>query len=137
MSRPLFHLAFPVDDLDKARTFYSELGCKMGRRDTRWQDFDFHGHQITAHLVETMPEVGCNQVDGKAVPSSHFGLILDWEAWHELADHLKALGTRFLIAPYIRFQGLPGEQATMFLTDPAGNGLEFKSFKNPEGLWQT
>ncbi|MDJ0836502.1 MAG: VOC family protein [Acidobacteriota bacterium] len=132
MKMPPFHLAFPVTDLDASRSFYTEnLGCKMGRSDDRWIDFDFFGHQITCHLVEAMPVVTTNHVDGKNVPSSHFGAILDWDAWHELSDRLRNADTDFLIEPYIRFRGEPGEQATLFLTDPSGNGLEFKSFKNP------
>lgn len=126
-----FHLAFPVTDLEATRSFFVNLlGCGLGRESERWIDFDFFGHQITCHLVETMPEVATNPVDGKAVPSSHFGMILEWDAWHALADRLKGEGIAFLIEPYIRFKGEPGEQATLFLTDPSGNGLEFKSFKD-------
>lgn len=136
MSMPPFHLAFPVTDLPASRRFYSELlEAGIGRESARWIDFDFYGHQITCHLVDAMPPVPTNPVDGKNVPSSHFGCILQWDAWHALADRLKAAGTAFLIEPYIRFKGEAGEQATLFITDPSGNGLEFKSFKNPETIF--
>ena len=135
---PPFHLAFPISDLQATREFYTKiLGCKLGRESDRWIDFDFWGHQVTAHLVEQMPDVATNPVDGKQVPSSHFGCVLDWEAWHELADRLKVAKLNFLIGPYIRFEGEPGEQATMFIEDPSGNGLEFKSFKRPQALFST
>jgi extradiol dioxygenase family protein len=135
MTMPPFHLAFPVDDLEAARVFYVEtLGCKVGREDARWIDFDFFGHQITAHLAPGEGG-GTNPVDGKAVPVRHFGAILDWDDWHALAERLKAVGTAFVIEPYIRFTGEPGEQATMFLTDPAGNALEFKSFKDKSRIF--
>ena len=128
-----FHLAFPVDDLDKARDFYiGLLGCGTGRDSDRWQDFDFYGHQIVAHLApDEVTPVERGNVDGKAVPVRHFGLVLDWEDWHELADRLTAAKVTFEIEPYIRFKGEVGEQATMFLFDPSGNALEFKSFKDP------
>ena len=133
MSLPLFHLAFPVDDLAAARTFYGGLlGCKEGRSDERWVDFDFFGHQLVAH-IGTPPSAAqdSNPVDGHDVPVPHFGVILDWESWHALADRVVNAGVAFIIEPGIRFQGLPGEQATMFFCDPAGNALEFKSFKDP------
>ena len=136
MAAPRFHLAFPVDDLEKTYSFYVKvLGCGVGRTSERWIDFDFFGHQMTAHLVEAMPVAATNPVDGKQVPASHFGAILDWPDWHALADRLRAAETDFLIEPYLRFRGQPGEQATLFLTDPSGNGLEFKSFKEPERVF--
>lgn len=129
---PPFHLAFPVDDLARAREFYGGvLGCAEGRSSELWIDFDFYGHQVVAHLAPG--EVGtasANQVDGHDVPVRHFGVILDWDQWHRLADRLKAGGIRFIIEPGIRFKGQVGEQATMFFLDPAGNALEFKSFKD-------
>ncbi len=129
---PPFLLAFPVTDLPTSREFYHQvLGCSIGRESERWIDFDFFGHQITCHLVAEMPFVATNGVDDKQVPSSHFGAILDWDDWHQLADKLRARDTQFLIEPYLRFKGERGEQATLFLTDPSGNGLEFKSFKDP------
>lgn len=131
MGMPPFHLAFPVLDLEATRHFYTQvLGCNLGREAETWIDFDFFGHQISAHLVARMADVPTNMIDGKAVPSSHFGAVLDWDDWQKLADRLKDAGTKFLIEPYIRFKGLVGEQATMFITDPSGNGLEFKAFKN-------
>ena len=137
--RPPFHLAFPVTDLEATRGFFVErLGCRVGRESDRWIDFDFYGHQITAHLDETAGEAAStNRVDGKDVPVRHFGAILDWEAWHTLADRLRGAGTSFLIEPHLRFEGEPGEQATMFLTDPSGNGLEFKAFRDPASLFAT
>ncbi len=131
MSNPPFHLAFPVSDLEAARRFYVDLlGCKLGRESERWIDFDFFGHQITAHLVAAESTVDTNPVDGKNVPVRHFGLILDWDHWHALADRLRAAGVTFLIEPYVRFKGEVGEQATLFILDPSGNGLEFKSFQD-------
>ncbi len=134
--RPPFHLAFPVTDLESTRAFFTELlGCTIGREDTRWIDLDFFGHQITAHLSEHMPEIATNAVDGHEVPASHFGAVLPWERWHELADALRAAGARFLIEPYLRFEGQVGEQATMFLHDPSGNAIELKSFRDPDQLF--
>lgn len=127
--RPRFHLAFPVHDLEAARGFYCDvLGCTLGRESSRWIDFDFRGHQITAHLVAADPRTVVNPVDGQQVPVPHFGLILERREWDELAARLKDLGARFLIAPHLRFRGRPGEQATMFVLDPSGNAIEFKSF---------
>lgn len=127
---PLFHLAFPVHDLDAARAFYGGvLGCREGRSDAAWIDFDFHGHQIVAHLQPgAAGDRAASHVDGHGVPVPHFGLILPMEEWRSLADRLRAAGTEFVIEPYIRFAGLPGEQATMFVRDPSGNALEFKAF---------
>lgn len=137
MSMPRFHLAFPVHDLEAARRFYTGvLGCGVGRESERWLDFDFQGHQITAHLVSDQPDRALhNPVDGRQVPARHFGLVLDWDEWHALADRLREAETDFLIEPGIRFEGKPGEQATLFITDPSGNALEFKSFKDPKQLF--
>lgn len=127
---PRFHLAFPVDDLDAARAFYGGiLGCGEGRSAATWVDFNFHGHQLVAHLAAPSA-ITRNPVDGDAVPVPHFGLVLGWDAWEALRDRLTAAGRRFEIEPHIRFEGQPGEQATMFLFDPAGNALEFKAFKD-------
>lgn len=129
MSRPRFHLAFPVRDLAEARAFYGGLlGCPEGRSAADWVDFDFFGHQIVAHLApgETGPMT--NLVDGEAVPVRHFGAILDLADWRALADRLTNAGASFLIEPQTRFKGQPGEQATMFVSDPSGNALEFKAF---------
>jgi extradiol dioxygenase family protein len=125
-----FHLAFPVRDIAEARAFYGELlGCPEGRSAPEWVDFDFHGHQIVAHL--SPDEVGhraTSPVDGHDVPVRHFGAILTLPQWEVLAERLKAAGTKFVIEPNIRFKGQPGEQATMFFLDPSGNALEFKAF---------
>ena len=126
---PPVHLAFPVHDLAAARSFYGQLlGCAEGRSSESWIDFDFFGHQIVAHLApEDCAQTGLSGVDGKAVPVRHFGLVLDMTSWKALAERLTP-HVDFIIEPYIRFQGEPGEQATMFLRDPAGNALEFKAF---------
>ena len=130
MTLPRFHLAFPVRDLTEARDFYGKLlGCPEGRSSADWIDFDFYGHQIVAHLAPD--EVGhktTSAVDGEQVPVRHFGAILTLEQWGEMAAKLKDAGTRFIIEPQIRFQGEPGEQATLFFLDPSGNALEFKAF---------
>ncbi|MFT6398729.1 MAG: extradiol dioxygenase family protein [Bradymonadia bacterium] len=130
MNLPPFHLAFPIHDIEETRVFYRDLlGASVGREADRWIDFDFFGHQISAHIVdEPETRVPCNDVDGKAVPVRHFGLILDMPTWTALRDRLSDAGVEFLIEPHIRFPGESGEQATMFLSDPAGNGLEFKAF---------
>src|SRR5882672_7513142 len=123
MDIPRFHLAFPVRDLAEARAFYGNLlGCPEGRSSDEWVDFDFHGHQIVAHLSPS--EAGHkshNEVDGEQVPVRHFGLILGMAEWRALAARLKSLDVKFLIAPDIRFEGKPGEQATFFIADPSGN----------------
>ncbi|HXE58659.1 MAG TPA: VOC family protein [Gemmatimonadales bacterium] len=129
---PPFHLAFPVRDLAEARAFYGGLlGCREGRSSEQWVDFDFYGHQIVAHLApgELGPSAA-NPVDGHQVPVRHFGVILEWSAWERLAERLRAAGVAFLIEPGLRFRGEAGEQATMFLLDPSGNALEFKSFRD-------
>jgi extradiol dioxygenase family protein len=134
-----FHLAFPVTDLAAARRFYTDvLGCGVGRTDERWIDFDFFGHQITAHLVSaTATSMASSPVDGDDVPVRHFGLILARADWDALAARLQRFGAEFLIEPRIRFRGEPGEQATMFVRDPSGNALEFKSFPNDSGIFAT
>ena len=127
---PPFHLAFPVTSLDHARAFYGQLlGCAEGRSSESWVDFDFHGHQIVAHLAPAEThEVAAHDVDGDAVPVRHFGLVLSMAAWRALAERLRAAGARFVVEPHVRFKGQPGEQATLFLRDPCGNALEFKAF---------
>ena len=126
----LFHLAFPVHDIAVARAFYGGLlGCPEGRSSESWVDFDFHGHQVVAHLSPAECRLAATgEVDGDAVPVRHFGAILAMEVWQALADRLRAAGTSFIIEPHVRFQGEVGEQATMFFLDPSGNALEFKSF---------
>ena len=131
-----FHLAFPVHDLDVARSFYGGLlGCPEGRSSPEWIDFDLFGHQIVAHLApqecslaSTSTSTSTSAVDGDAVPVKHFGVVLPMAEWQELADKLTAVNTRFIIDPHVRFKGLAGEQATFFFLDPSGNALEFKSF---------
>jgi extradiol dioxygenase family protein len=127
---PRFHLAFPVTDLDAARRFYGDfLGCAEGRASDEWVDFDFYGHQIVAHKVAARGMADATSlVDGQQVPVRHFGVILALPAWEALAARLAAAGTKFIVPPYVRFRGLPGEQATMFFLDPFGNALEFKAF---------
>ena len=139
MGLPPFHLAFPVDDLDAARAFYTGvLGCGEGRSSAQWIDFDFHGHQIVAHLVERGGgDAGSNPVDGHGVPVPHFGLVLPLDQWYALADRLTEAGTHFAISPTIRFKGQPGEQATMFFRDPAGNAIEIKAFADIGQLFAT
>jgi extradiol dioxygenase family protein len=133
---PPFHLAIPVHDLAAAREFYGGLfGCAEGRSSDEWVDFDFFGHQVVAHLDPTRKHVHHNEVDGKEVPVPHFGVVMEWGAWHSLAERLRGRGTRFEIEPGIRFAGQVGEQATMFLYDPSGNALEFKAFKDPARLF--
>ncbi len=135
--RPPFHLAFPVHDLDAARAFWgSLLGCPEGRSSDHWIDFDFHGHQIVAHLApEAAPRRHHNDVDGDAVPVPHFGAVLDMDGWEKLAERLQAANTEFVIAPTVRFRGQPGEQATMFFLDPSGNAVEIKAMRDPANLF--
>ncbi len=125
-----FHVAFPVHDLAAARRFYGELlGCPEGRSADDWIDFNLYGHQIVAHLAPG--ETGAaqrNAVDGHGVPVRHFGVVLPMEAWEAMAARMNAAGVDFVIEPYVRFKGEPGEQATMFFVDPSGNALEFKAF---------
>lgn len=131
-----FHLAFPVKDLQQTKQFFVELlQCRIGRESDHWVDFDFFGHQITAHLDETLKTVSVNEVDGDQVPVRHFGMVLSWDQWHSLRNALEISGVDFLLAPKIRFQGEPGEQATFFIRDPSGNALEFKAFKSEESLF--
>ena len=141
MAAPLcpFHLAFPVTDLARARQFYGELlGCAEGRSSAQWIDFNLYGHQIVAHLKprsEPSQPLHFNPVDGHEVPVPHFGVVLDWATWQELRDRMLNAGMKFVIEPYVRFQGRVGEQATMFFLDPFGNALEFKAFRNPAQLF--
>lgn len=133
-----FHIAVPVDNLQVAKDFYlTRFGCEIGRSSDHWIDLNFYGHQFVLHEVENEDGAikGHNPVDGKSVPVPHYGVVLDWNDWQKLADHLTAIGTEFVIEPYIRFKGEIGEQATMFLLDPSGNALEFKSFKDISQLF--
>tara|TARA_B100000287_G_scaffold220353_1_gene207826 strand:+ start:354 stop:770 length:417 start_codon:yes stop_codon:yes gene_type:complete len=128
-----FHLAFPINDIEETKSFYKKhFNCEIGREDKKWVDFDFYGHQLSAHLrPEELQNTKKNSVDGKDVPVRHFGVILEWDTWHQLSSNLKENNIDFIIDPYIRFKGEVGEQATMFFLDPSGNALEFKSFKDP------
>ena len=133
-----FHLAFPVDNLDTTRKFYTNvLGCKEGRSSDRWIDFDMYGQQVVAHLIDKVENVQTNPVDGDDVPASHFGVILELDDWEALANRLKKIDMNFIIEPHIRFKGEAGEQATMFFLDPCGNALEFKAFKNDDMIFAT
>ncbi len=132
-----FHLAFPVNDIAAARQFYGELlGCPEGRSADDWVDFNFYGHQIVAHLAPSeIAEAQRNAVDGHGVPVRHFGIVLPMPAWEAMAGRLAAAGTKFVIEPYVRFKGEPGEQATMFFLDPSGNALEIKAFADISKLF--
>ncbi len=135
-----FHIAFAVDDLAAARSFYGgTLGCPEGRSSAQWIDFNLFGHQIVAHLKPkaAIDDTHHSPVDGHEVPVPHFGVVLAMPDCQALADRLRAAGTAFIIEPYIRFQGLPGEQATMFFLDPAGNAIEFKAFADLDQIFAT
>ncbi len=134
-----FHLAFPVSDLERTRVFYVDiLGCREGRSAERWIDFDFFGHQISAHLVgDGGGDAGNNAVDGHGVPVPHFGAILSMNEWQALRDRLIGAGVAFGLEPHVRWHGQPGEQATMFVRDPSGNALEFKAFGNQDAIFET
>ena len=132
-----FHLAFPVNDLAAARDFYGNLlGCTEGRSSPDWIDFNFYGHQIVAHLAPgEASAVPANAVDGQGVPVRHFGVILPMQDWQAAAERLTSAGVDFIIKPYIRFKGEPGEQATMFFKDPSGNAVEMKAFADINNLF--
>jgi len=124
-----FHLAIPVEDIKIAKEFYGlKLGFSEGRSDEHWVDFNFFGHQLVCHIGDS--NTFSNEVDGKDVPIPHFGIVLEWDHFDIFAKKIKLNGIKFIIEPYLRFKDLPGEQKTMFFTDPFGNALEFKSFKN-------
>lgn len=133
--RPRFHLAFPVDDLEAARRFYAGvLGCALGRESKDWIDFDFFGHQIVAHKVpadQLQTIQRGNHVDGHEVPAMHFGLVLPWDAFEPMVERLREACVEFIIEPHVRFPGRVGEQATLFVRDPAGHAIEFKAFRDP------
>lgn len=131
-SSPPFHLALPVDDLAAAERFYGDLlECPQGRRSDHWIDFDFFGHQVVTHLSpDECRAAKTNPVDGENVPVRHFGVVLDEVRWTALAERLRDAGVHFIIEPCVRFAGQAGEQGTFFLTDPAGNALEFKYFRD-------
>ena len=133
----IFHLAYTVRDLESSRKFYGDLlGCQEGRSTESWVDFDFFGNQLSLHIGQTIQELESDsKVDNVEVPLPHFGCVLDWDLFHNLADKLKLAGIVFIIEPTIRFEGMPGEQATMFLEDYSQNALEFKSFRNPNEVF--
>ena len=135
----IFHLAFPVQDLESTRDFYiNVLGCSQGRDAPKWIDFNFFGHQISAHLrPEECHSISTNGVDGDAIPVRHFGIVLKWNIWLALQQKLIQQNYPFLLAPKIRFQGLAGEQGTFFIKDPSGNCLEFKTFRDFTNLFAT
>jgi hypothetical protein len=128
----VFHLAYTVTNLDSARSFYGELlGCQEGRSTDTWVDFNFFGNQLSLHVGEVVKRSKTtSKVDDISVPMPHFGCVLDWNTFHNLADKLKSAGIQFIIEPTIRFKGMPGEQATMFFEDPFQNALEFKAYQN-------
>lgn len=137
MTLPRFHLAFPVKELEEIRAFYVDLlGCETGRSSEKWIDFDFWGHQVVAHVSpDDAGKSASNEVDGHKVPAKHFGVILEWDEFDRLATKLKSHNQEFVIDPYVRFEGKPGEQATMFLLDPSGNALEFKAFRDESQIF--
>lgn len=131
-----FHLAFPTTDLAATRAFMTQmLGAGIGRESEKWVDYDFFGHQVTSHLVPASTDAAKNPVDGKQVPSFHFGVVMAWQDWESLAERLKGLGVEFEIGPYVRFEGEVGEQGTFFVREPGGTALEFKTFKNMDQLF--
>ena len=133
----LFHLAIPVSDLDAANDFYSNvLGCSKGRSSIKWMDFNFYGHQLVCHEVKELINKNSNDVDGNNIPVPHFGIILDCDQFHKLSADLQSKNINFIIEPTIRFKGKVGELAIMFLHDPSGNAIEFKSFKNEEDIFK-
>lgn len=136
---PLFHLALPMKDKEATRTFYQTMfGVSVGREADLWIDINFWGHQVSFHLKpEAFENEATNPVDGKDVPVRHFGVILEWDIWHDLAEHLRAQTVEFIIEPYVRFKGKTGEQATMFFLDPSGNALEFKSFRDMTQVFES
>ncbi|WP_179022406.1 VOC family protein [Winogradskyella forsetii] len=127
-----FHLAIPVNNLSECRNFYTNiLNLEEGRSSDHWVDYNFFGHQLVIHYKEKIEEDShSNPVDGKDVPIPHFGVVLDWNTFWEFSELLKSKDIKFIIEPYIRFEGKVGEQATMFFKDPSGNALEFKAFKD-------
>ena len=134
-----FHLAIPVSNLDEAKNFYEDkLECKPGRFTQEWADYSFFGHQLVLHEdINHRGQKYFNEVDGKNVPIPHFGVVLNWNVFQIFSKKLIEKNIDFQIEPYLRFEGLPGEQMTMFFYDPSGNALEFKSFKNIDQLFAT
>jgi uncharacterized protein len=139
MTIPRFHLAVPVTSLEVSRAFYGGvMGCPEGRSADRWIDWNLYGHQFVTHLVDSRSaDDAHNPVDGHSVPVPHFGVLLSVEEFHKLADKLRTAGTTFVIEPYLRFAGEPGEQWTMFFRDPSGNAIEVKAFADDAQVFAT
>ena len=133
-----FHLSVPVTDINVAKDFYSSVfQCDIGRSSERWVDFDFFGHQLTLHLAELpQDDFRSNNVDGHNIPVRHFGLVLDWDVWHDIKERLFVRDVTFVVKPHIRFKDMPGEQASMFFLDPSNNVLELKAFKDSTNLFK-
>ena len=135
--RSVFHLAYNVTDLDKARAFYGDLlGCAEGRSTETWVDFDFFNHQLSLHLGEPFKVVNSGKVGEHIVPMPHLGVVLELDEWQKLADKLVAADINFVLAPSVRFEGEAGEQWTMFFYDPAGNPIEVKGFRSLDGIFE-
>ena len=132
-----FHLAIPVKEITETRYFYRDiLGCEEGRSSDHWVDFNFFGHQLVLHIDSSKANIlNENSVDGKSVPTPHFGIVLDWDVFENFEKKIRNK-VKFIIEPYIRFEGQAGEQKTMFFKDPSGNALEFKTFKNINQLFE-
>jgi len=134
--RSLFHLAYHINDLDAARDFYGAiLGCSEGRSTDTWVDFDFFGHQISLHLGKPFETTNTGKVGDHMVPMPHLGVVLPMEDWKRLAERLQDLQLDFVLEPQIRFEGEPGEQATMFFRDPSGNPIEVKGFGDFDSVY--
>ena len=133
----VFHLAYTVSDLDSARRFYGELlGCQEGRSTDTWVDFNFFGNQLSLHIGEVVKRSKTtSKVDDISVPIPHFGCVLDWNSFNDLADKLQSKGIKFIVEPNVRFKDLSGEQATMFFEDYSGNAIEFKAYRNPSEVF--
>ena len=132
-----FHLAFPVRNLEETKVWYSDvLGCKVGRESSDWIDFNMFGHQVVAHLSDSLDQMATNEVDGEDVPIRHFGIILRPVDWNKLREDIESKGVEFIVKPTTRFKGRSGEQFTMFIKDPSGNALEFKSFSEDNMIFQ-
>ena len=132
----VFHLAYTVTDLDSARSFYGELlGCQEGRSTNSWVDFNFFGNQLSLHVGEVVKRSKTSKVDDSSVPMPHFGCVLDWNSFNDLADKLQSAGIEFIVEPNVRFKDLPGEQATMFFEDYSGNAIELKAYRNPSEVF--